>query len=516
MKNIKKFAINGAVMTACAILMRTVGVGFNVYVVNSVGSEAIGLHSLFSGVYGFAVTLALFGLHLSVTRLVSEALALNDYESASKTIKKCFLFAAFMGSFAFVALSLLSRSLSVTWLDDIRALRPLRILAVCLPMASISSVINGYFSAVRRVFKNAVSQVIEMITKIAATVAFFSFAFTKDAETACVFLACGSLISEATVFIINIIVYSFDRSAHLPSAPVGPPRKALSDKVLSKKILNISLPIALTSCVRSALLAIEHSLIPIGLKKFGASSSSSLSTYGTLSGMALPVINFPYAIIGSFSSLLIPEISESRAKREIRHLKYIVHRSLHATSIFAICISGMFFMFSDSLGTVLYGSGEAAEYIRLLSFLTPIMYSDSVTDAILKGMGEQLYTMKVNIADALISVALVYFLVPIYGIYGYIATIYIAEIINTALSLRKMLLVTKSKISIIKFLVCPVFAVLGSVCVCNIVLRLFAGSITLLILGVILYVLVYLLLLFCMGGVSKEDIRWLKKIFLRD
>ena len=164
-KNIKKFALNGAMMTLCALLMRTVAVSFNVYVANTAGAEAVGLYSLLSSVYGFAITLALSGLHLAVTRLVSEALALGDKASVSKIMRKSFLYASAFGILSMLLLFSLSSTLAADWLGDIRVVKPFKILSICLPLISISSVINGYFSAVRRVYKSALSQLFEMAVK---------------------------------------------------------------------------------------------------------------------------------------------------------------------------------------------------------------------------------------------------------------------------------------------------------------------------------------------------------------
>ena len=49
---------NAMLLTAASLLMRTVGVSFQVYISNRAGAEAMGLFSLMSGVYGFALTLA--------------------------------------------------------------------------------------------------------------------------------------------------------------------------------------------------------------------------------------------------------------------------------------------------------------------------------------------------------------------------------------------------------------------------------------------------------------------------
>ena len=511
MKKIRSFAINGTILTICSLLMRTVSVAFNVYVAKCAGAEAMGLYSLLSSVYGFAVTLALSGINLAVTRLVSEALAVNNTEGVAATMKKAFIYASVFGILSFAMLFSLSDILAERWLFDPRAETPLKLLSFCLPAVSLSSVINGYFAAVRRVYKNALSQLIEMSVKIITTCSLFSLIFLFDAQKACILLVLGGGLGEICSFILNILMYAFDRSLHFK-------KKAATHKVsegLSRRIMGISLPVAFTSYFRSALLSLEHSLIPKGLQKYGHDRSAALSSYGTLSSMALPVINFPYALIGSFSSLLIPEVAECRARGEKRHIQYIAYRTYQMGIGFAICIFGIFLTFSESLGLNLFSSSNASQFILLLAPLAPIMYTDSITDAILKGMGEQLYAMKVNIADAIISVLLVYFLVPIYGIYGYVATLYIAEIVNVSLSLSKMVKVTGHTPPLLKFLICPIISAMGACSSVNILRQLVISDRSPLGLTacIISFVFIYIIFILLLGGIRKEDLSWFKKFF---
>ena len=59
------------------------------------------------------------------------------------------------------------------------------------------------------------------------------------------------------------------------------------------------------------------------------------------------------------------------------------------------------------------------------------MYVDAAVDSMLKGMGEQLTSMRINVADALLSVLLIRFLVPHCGISGYLFAIWFSECFNT-------------------------------------------------------------------------------------
>ena len=97
MKKLGKFFLNGILLTTCSVLMRTVAVSFNIYVAQKAGAEAMGLYSLLTGIYGFALTMALSGLHLAVTKLVAEALALNHRAAALKIVRHALFYAALFG-----------------------------------------------------------------------------------------------------------------------------------------------------------------------------------------------------------------------------------------------------------------------------------------------------------------------------------------------------------------------------------------------------------------------------------
>ena len=64
MDRVKRFFINGLLMTAVTLAIRYVSVSFNIYITNRIGAVAMGLFTLISSVYGFALTLATSGISL--------------------------------------------------------------------------------------------------------------------------------------------------------------------------------------------------------------------------------------------------------------------------------------------------------------------------------------------------------------------------------------------------------------------------------------------------------------------
>jgi stage V sporulation protein B len=499
------FVYNSLLLTVSAILIRTVGVAFNVYISNRVGAEAMGLYSLISNVWGFALTLATSGINLAVTRTVAEAL--NNKAQIRTIMKKSLLYASGFGMLAMVLLISLSGTISLHWLKDSRAALPLALMGVPLPAIAISSALSGYFSAVRRVWKSAFNQVLSQAIRIFATAMLLTPLIPRGAEYSCVALALGAAISEIASATVAFLFYKYEKKTRLASD-----EKNDCSQNYTKKIFSIAMPVAFSTYVRSGLTAIEHMLIPIGLVTYGAGSSEALASYGALSGMALPVVLFPYALIHSFTAQLVPEISEGVANGEKKHIAYITKRVWRLTLIFGLCTTGVLVVSASAFGEALYSNDLAGRYIYALAPLMPLMYIDTVTDSILKGMGEQVYTMNVNIADAAISVILVTLLVPRFGIYGYIAVMYITELINFSFSAAKLLEKCTIKFKIIRWLILPIILLLLT---SFSVSYLFAlppltqiPMTILLIIKCILSILLYISLLSLFGVMDKEIRRW--------
>ncbi len=511
MKNIKKFFLNAVILCAVSMFMRTVSVSFNVYVSNKAGAEAMGLYALLSGIYGFAVTFATSGINLATMRLVAQALGKRD-GSATAAIKRCAAYALFFSAIATLWLFFGADFIGNIMLKDSRTVLSLKILAFTLIPIALSSSFNGYFTAVRRVYKNAIIQVCEQAIKIFTVSALLSLFLPKGVEFACAALALGGGISECASFVISFSVFLIDKKRLIKS-----PRNANNGKELTKELLKTALPIASSAYVRSGLISIEHMLIPIGLEKKGMTRSIALSLYGIIQSMVLPIVLFPAALISSFSGLLVPELTECAVKNNNRQIRYICERSIQMALIFSMGVSGIMICFSGELGSVIYPKESTSAYIKMLAPLIPIMYLDTTTDHMLKGLGEQFYSMVVNIADSTLSVFLVWFLLPKMGISGYIVTIYVTELINASLSVTRLMKKSGFKTHLIKWIIKPLFSIVGSTCLCHIIFNVtdlqFLTPTAELITHITICVAIYALLLIATNAFDREDLNWAINIF---
>ncbi len=513
MDRLKKFFINGILMTFVALVMRYLGVKFNVYISNQIGAVSMGLFTLISSVYGFALTLATSGISLATTKLVSEAMGKMEKEKAENCtgtigaiMKKSIFFSLGISFAVATGLFLFADSIGTKILNDARTVSSLKILAISLPSIAISSSFGGYFTAVRRVYKNAIIQIFSQLLRIALCILLLTSVFAKDMESACIAIVLGMVISEMSAFILHAILFLYDRQREKKLSK----KVYATDKRHAKKLLSITIPVALSAYMRSALVTVEHLLIPWGLQRSGSSKDISLAAYGTLHSIVFPLVLFPSAISSSFAGLLIPEISESNASEDKKRIDRIISKVLKTVLLYSICVCAIMMSLSTEIGTVLLSNSDTVKYIALISPLIPIMYLDTSVDSILKGLGYQFYSMVINIIDASMSVVLVWLLLPRVGIMGYVLTVYFTELLNAALSITKLLIVTKTKIKLFDWIAKPIICAIISTGLESFVLKKilpFSQSKASLCFHIIFVICTYFLLLIVFKAISRKEIK---------
>ncbi len=467
MTNRKRFFINGILLTMVGLAIRTVSLSFNSYVTRSIGAEGMGLFTLIGTVYSFAVTFAMSGISLTVTRLVSSAIGEGKLGNVSKILKSSVIYSLIFSLSATFVLMFGAEYFALKVLNDERCIIPLRILAISLSPMALSSVFTGYFVGVKRVVKNATLQIAGQLFRISITL-FLIFNLAKvGVRQGIIALSLSTTLTELCVFCVALIEFLIDKKRYK--------QKSDTKEGEFSNVCSMALPLAVSAYIRSALLTLEHILIPKRLCDRGESHSEALANYGVLHGMALPMLLYPMSPLSSFSQLLVPEFSEAAAKGEAARMRRIASEALNTTLTYSIACAVFLILFSEELGYAIYGSYSAGHYIALMAPVIPIMYLDHITDSMLKGIGEHVYSMWVNISDSLISVILVWFLIPKMGIGGYAVVIVAMEGYNFILSAARLRTKIKFNIAPLKSIALPVLSAAFSAWVTKRIFA-FAGS----------------------------------------
>lgn len=430
----RNLAINTTLLTASGLAMRFVGMIWQVWLVSRIGEAGIGLFQLVVSVSTLAATVAVSGIRYTTTRLVSEELGLCNKSGAGQALASCMLYGLFFGLAAGLILMLLAEPLGFLWLGDARTVRPLMLIALEMPLTGIDAVMHGYFTAVGRVWKSVTVAVMQQAVTIAATAILLISCPVGNLEYSCLAITAGQLLGCGVEILIMVIVYHTDRIRH----GIRRINSEISLTAMTGRMLSIALPLAATAYARSGLSTVQHLLVPTGLRASGLDTEAALAGYGAIQGMALPVILFPSCVMLAVAELIVPKLTEQQVQGRTLNIQETTEGILTKGFMFSAITAAVFLALGDHLGLALYDSREAGLYIQIFAWIVPIMYMDMLADGCLKGLGEMMFCMYVNIADAALSALLVWLTLPKWGIPAYLFMICFTETFNFLFSLLRL------------------------------------------------------------------------------
>ncbi len=478
---------NTILLATSNILLRLIALCFQSYLAGRIGAENLGLFGIISSVGVVFATIAISGVRFGTTRLVAEEDGCGN-KNPHSLMRCAFIYSLIFGVISGAVLYLGSDLLSSHWVMNPSAAAPLRIMALSMPFISFASVIEGYFTAKQKVFRLISAEIAAQLLRV-----IFVAVNLKESniiET----LTQGMLIGEASLFLGAVLLYVKDSAGKREESP---------KRGNFLRLIRISCPLAVSAYMRTGLSSLGQIIIPHGLKKGGMGSKSAFATYGIVSQMSLPVIMFPAALLGALGEVLVPRLTEAQVQGRKIGISYIVNRALRLGVIFSFGVAGVMFFFSQPLGRGIYKSIEAGEYIKIFAPLVPIVYIDCVTDGCLKGLNQQLHSMMYNVMEGIINVVLLFVLLPKTAIMGYIAVMYIKEIFNAFLSIRRL-----SKVTQVDFMswgmLTSLISLYGAKVLCDTINLAAPFGVM-----IFIYLLFYVTLLYILSAISREDIKWI-------
>lgn len=483
----------GAIMlTGANLLLRFVSMGFQVYLSRRIGAGGVGLLQLIFSVAGLSFTLGAAGVRICAMYLSAEALGRDRPQAVGAVLSGCARYSLCFSLPVALCLWFFAPAAAASWLGDPAAGPSLRTYALSLPLACLYGVMTGYFTAAGRIRALVLIEFAEQACAMAVTVLLLAPA-GADTGRCCQAVVTGGAAS--TVLSLGLLLLLYRRTAPARDRTLAPPYG---------RILQTALPLALTDDLRSGLSAAENLLIPRRLALYPG-TVNALADYGLICGMVFPILMFPAAILFSLSELLVPELSRCAARGSRPRVQYLARRSLRVGFLFGLSAAGVFFSGGAALGELLYDSPAVGRYLRLFAPFVPMLYTDSIVDAMCKGLGKQRYNARYNTLTSFLDVVFLFLLLPRLGLGGYYFSFALTHLLNFCLSLRRLILETGLRPRPLR----PCLA-LGSTVLAAFaagLLPAFAG-ISGVILPAVLFLLVQSLLWSLFRVVSLGDLRW--------
>ena len=447
---------NAALLTVSDVVLRLAGMGLRIYLANALGGEGMGLYQLVLAVYSLFVTLATSGVSVASTRLMAEEMTGSPARAKGMLMRLCGA-ALGLGLLAMAAQWLLADAAARWWLGDLRAAPALRAAAFGMPFMAVSAVIRGFFVARQQVGPNVASQMAEQLFRIGVMVTALELTRGQDVGVRCALVlmatAGGEMVSA------SLMVWFCRREA--PRA-FGHDRSQAPLRA-RQRLWEILWPVEGGRCLSSALHTAENMLAPACLTVYlEGLRSQAVTEYGRLKGMALPLMNFPFGLLGSLGVLLMPEITRAHIRADHHRLETLLRRMLRLTMYFSALMGAVFWVWGRPLTVALYGSAEAGSYLEILAPAMPLLYLESMVDGAMKGIGEQKASFRYSVWDSILRIIGVIALLPRFGMKGFLFVILLSSLYTCLSNTRHLLRAAKVKADWMGWLAGPALSALAA------------------------------------------------------
>jgi stage V sporulation protein B len=474
-------------LTGVNLLLRLVSTSFQVYISGRIGASGVGLLQLVLSVGMLAMTAGMAGVRTATMYLTAEERGKKQPQNYGRVLSGCFIYSILCSGAVASTLYFFAPVIADRWIGDIRTLAAVRTLAAFLPVSCLCGVMIGYFTGINRIGTLAGVEVAEQLISMVTTMLVLTLWAGEDAGKACQSIVLGSGLGSCFTVLCLLILKGNQRSNGV--------RIPVKDR-----LLRVAVPLALADDLKSGISTTENLMVPKRLALFPG-AENPLALFGTVCGMVFPVLMFPAAILFGLAELLIPELARCVAACSENRIKYLVRRSLKVAFLYGCFFGGLMYLLAMPLCEKLYHSESAGEQLRIYAILCPMLYCDAITDAITKGLGQQTACVRYNILTSAMDVVLLYCFLPRYGMSGYFLSFFITHLLNFILSLRRMIRITNITVPWhvpIRCFIALIFACMLAGFAMNLVLQILA------------FVIIFIISLFLLKVLQKEDVFWLK------
>lgn len=404
-------AAGALLLTLTGIASRILGFFYRIFLSRTIGAEGLGVYQMVFPIYGICFSICAGSIQTAISRFTAA-----DRDRAGRT-----LFAGFIISFS-LALGLaaviirFSGFLASQVLMEPRCAPLLPALALAIPCTSVHACLCGWYYGKEKVQVPALSQMVEQCIRI-FTVFLIARIWEEQGRPVTVLAAVAGLVAgEAGSALFTLLSFLLFGSRKKDGPSVSRRPAPSSILTAAAPLLAMALPLMGNRLVMNLLQSLEAILIPVRLELSGLSRSQALSVYGVLTGMALPFVMFPSAIINSLAVVLLPSVARHQSLGNRSGILKNIALSFRYSSYMGILCIGIFTSFGDSLGLQVFKSAEAGSFISILAWLCPFLYLSTTMGSVLNGLGKTSVTFLHNLVSLLVRLAFVFFGIPRAGI----------------------------------------------------------------------------------------------------
>ena len=407
-----------AILAAGILIVKLIGMFYKIPLINIIGEAGAADFNNAYNIYAVLLTVSTAGLPVAVSKLVSEANALNRRNQVRRTFRLALVLFLALGLVSFLVMFFRADALA-GMMNDSKAAAGIRALAPAVVCVGCLAALRGYSQGHSNMAPTSVSQIIEALCKLVVGLglAFWLVKQGKDPDVA----AAGAItgVTVGTVVALAYMVLDFLLS-HGREDTRGTDRPDSAGSILAN-ILKIAVPITLSSSMVGIVTVIDSSLVQGQLQSaLDLTEQASRTLYGNYSG-ALNIYNLPTSLMAAITASVIPAVSAALARRDRRGAARITGSALRITALLSFPMGVGLFVLGTPIIRLLFPKLNVAVAGPLLSTLgiaTPFVCMVLVCNSVLQAHGFINLPVIVMVLGGIVKIVNNYNLVGAIGIAG--------------------------------------------------------------------------------------------------
>ena len=462
------------IVTLFSVLTRALGFVLRIILSRFLGAEMLGYYQVSMSILGVLMTLVASGIPLVISRNVAFKKAQGDIKSAYKSVSAGLIVSLFISVGVSLVIYLFPEILNFIFKQN----KSTTIVFYLLPSLIFSAVYCTLRSALwgeKHFFAISFTEFFEQVVRIILCFILFYFPVLSSLSFG---EKAGLSLSIACLFSALLVVFIY----------FGLKKKLNNPRGQIKSLIKSSMPITMLRTVSSLVQSIISVIIPLRLVHYGFSHSEAMAEFGTIMGMAFPLIMIPGTLISSLAVTIIPEISSEtdnidkiKGVKDLSRLKSHINLSINMTVLISAILLPVFIVLGGPICKILFKSELAGKYVSIASILMLPMGVSQITSSILNSIGLEIKSL-INYGVGAIALFIsIYFLPKYMGTNALIVgmgSLWTITMVLNLVMLKKRNLLEKTYLKTIGLVI--FFGLVGALA-CYLVYNLFIRFTTLLI-----------------------------------
>ncbi len=510
------------ILTVANIIVKIIGFAYKIPLLSILGENGMAYYNSAYQIYTWFYTLSTAGLPLAVAKLVAWARAEGRLKQSAATLRIAMTIFGIVGVAGSGAMLAFARPLCALQ-NNPDAYMSIMMLAPTLFFICLTSAYRGYFQGYEKMMPTAISEVIEAGSKLALGIALALYAQSNglslayQAAYAIFGVSMGAVLSTLYLFITKKL-FKDDRGVSVDHAEDS----VLPTSSIAKNLLNIAIPISLSSSVMSVASLIDSFVMIGALKSIGIEAKVAEGIFGNYTTQCVTMYNLPTVLVMPIAVGIVPFLTEMLQKKNKEGYRSIATSAIKMTNVIAFpCALGLSSLAFPILKMIFDNDTERiAPMLSVLSLAVIFVGIVTVTNVILQTHNKQYMTL-VSIASGTACkfvCALVLTGVNGQTTLGVLGTPTSTVVCYFVAALMNIIFVIKytgvvpafGSVFMRPFLSALLCAVAAGACYHFTQSSL--GLVLATLLGIMAAVLVYVVAIFVLGVITKDDVSLLPKV----